>query len=240
MKKQHDLTGKDETIMIPGMTEIRGFHHYFATAPNSINGGRVIRVKQVHGNNILIVGQDIKNRDLFNSSGISNNGYDAIITDQSGIVLEVRTADCLPILIVDPKVRIIAAIHAGWRGSLLNLAEKVVMKMEGLFGTDPEDLCVGFGPSIGPCCYEVGDDILDPVRERYQDCMDIISNREDGKGMFNLEGFNRKELLALGIREERIFSVNICTSCHPIRLPSFRRDGRVEASIYAGIMIETV
>lgn len=235
---RRDMMDQEEMIRIPGLSSIGGFYHYFTTRPENINGNRVIRVKQVHGDNILFIGRDVRDWDLFINSRIFDNGHDAIITDHKGIILEIRTADCLPILIIDPNKRAIAAIHAGWRGSLLNLTGKVVMKMKEAFRSKEEDLFVGFGPSIGPCCYEVGSDLLGPAREKYPDWIDIIEEKGEGKGMFNLPGFNKRQLLALGVRDDRIFSLSLCTSCSPVRLPSYRRDGKVDKNIYAGIMIE--
>lgn len=231
---------EEENIRLQGLSDVDGFYHHFTIRPDMMDRKKVIRVKQVHSDNILVVDRKTFDLDLFRNSRIFNNGYDALITNQDDIILEIRTADCLPILIIDPDNRAIAAVHAGWRGSLLNLPVKVVMKMKEFFGSKEEELIVGFGPSIGPCCYEVGDDVLEPIRERHPKWKDIIEERDKGKGMFNLEGLNRRQLLNLGIREERTFSVNLCTSCHPVRLPSYRRDGKVVGNIYSGIMMETV
>lgn len=231
---------KEEAIRLPGLSGIEGFYHHFTTKPDAADGKKIIRVKQVHGDNILVIDRETFDWSLFRNSRIFNNGYDALITNQENIVLEVRTADCLPILIIDTGSRVVAAVHAGWRGSLLNLAVKVVMEMKVLFGSKEEELMVGFGPSIGPCCYEVGEDVLGPVKKRHPEWKDIIEERDEGRGMFNLEGFNKRQFLDLGVREERIFSVDLCTSCHPVRLPSYRRDGKVEGNIYSGIMIKTV
>lgn len=238
MRIQHDLIDKEGIIRIPGFSSLGGFYHYSTTRPDSINGKRVIRVKQIHSDNILVIDHDIGNWELFINSRTFDNGYDALITDQNGVVLEIRTADCLPILIIDPNKRIIAAVHAGWRGSLLNLAEKVIIKMKDIFGSNEKDLFIGFGPCIRPCCYEVGIDVLEPVRKRYPDWTDVIEERGEGKGMFDLEGFNKRLLLAIGVRDDRISSINLCTSCYPARLPSYRRDGLVKANIHTGIMIE--
>ncbi|MEK7871359.1 MAG: peptidoglycan editing factor PgeF [Nitrospirota bacterium] len=231
---------EEETIRLKGLSDVDGFYHHFTIRPDMMNRKKVVRVKQVHSDNILVVDRRTFDLDLFRNSRIFNNGYDALITNQDDIILEIRTADCLPILIIDPHNRAIAAVHAGWRGSLLNLPVKVVQKMKEFFGSREEELIVGFGPSIGPCCYDVGDDVLEPIRERHPKWTDIIEERDKGKRMLNLEGLNRRQLLDLGIREERTFSVNLCTSCHPVRLPSYRRDGKVIGNIYSGIMMETV
>lgn len=247
---RHNVTGKNGMTRIPGFSNIDGFNHYITTSPTfflphlggedkrGVVENRIIRVRQTHGDNILIINQDIKEWDLFINSGIFDNGYDALITNQKGVILEIRTADCLPMLIIDPNNRIIAAVHAGWRGSLLNLAKKAVNKMKELFGSNEEDLFIGFGPSIGPCCYEVGSDVLRPARKRYPEWTDIIEERGEGKGMFNLQEFNKRQLVALGVRNDRIFSANLCTSCNPDLFPSYRRDGKVDMNIYSGIMIE--
>ncbi len=92
---------------------------------------------------------------------------DALLTDQDGILLSVRTADCLPILVVDPTHRAVAAVHAGWRGTLQCIPEKVVAEMRRLFGSNPRELLAAIGPSIRACCYEVGEEVVDAFCGRF-------------------------------------------------------------------------
>ena len=94
---------------------------------------------------------------------------DASITNRPGLLLAIQTADCVPILLVDPKKRAIAAIHAGWRGTLARIAAKTIGKMQMHFGTNPRDLLAAIGPSIGPCCYEVGTEVATQFLSQFAD-----------------------------------------------------------------------
>jgi hypothetical protein len=100
-------------------------------------------------------------------SGLAQPDGDALLTDQVGIMLEVRTADCLPVLLVDPKRRVVAAVHAGWRGALARIVEKTVGEMRRLYGSDPGSILAVLGPSIRVCCYEVGQEVEDAFQGRF-------------------------------------------------------------------------
>jgi len=91
--------------------------------------------------------------------GIAQPEGDALLTDQAGVLLSVRTADCLPLLLVDPKRQAVAAVHAGWRGALGRIIEKTVGEMRRVHGSSPSSLLAVLGPSIRACCYEVGEDV---------------------------------------------------------------------------------
>ncbi len=111
--------------------------------------------KQVHGSQVLFV----------TKPGVAGQG-DALITNQPGILIGVKTADCLPVLMVDLSHKAIAAVHCGWRGTAQNILLKTIARMNGLFGTRPADLLVAMGPAIGPCCFEVNVHSLFHVQER--------------------------------------------------------------------------
>ena len=149
---------------------------------------------------------------------------DALVTDRRGILLIIKTADCLPILIVDPQRRAVAAVHCGWRGTLKGVVGKTLRTIEQSFGSDLTSLFVALGPCIDKACYEVGED----VREKFagQDLPSGIFNRHPSKRekyLFDLRGANLAQILAAGVPEENIFSVDICTHCEK-DLFSFRRD----------------
>jgi YfiH family protein len=149
---------------------------------------------------------------------------DALVTRLPGLLLIIKTADCLPVLLVDEKTRVIAAVHCGWKGTRLKVLEKAVRGMLERYGVDPSFLLAAFGPSIGGGCYEVGEN----VRNLYAgggfpgSLFTSIPNRPE-KYLFDLRAAARLQLLSLGIKEESIFSVGICTHCDPA-YPSYRRD----------------
>ena len=100
-------------------------------------------------------------------SGLARHEGDALLTEEAGIMLEVRTADCLPVLLVDTKRRAVAAVHAGWQGALARIVEKTVGEMRRLYGSDPRDMLAVLGPSIRVCCYEVGQEVEDAFQGRF-------------------------------------------------------------------------
>jgi polyphenol oxidase len=155
---------------------------------------------------------------------------DAIITSNPGIYLAIKTADCLPILLLDPVRRIAGAIHAGWRGTVLRITRKVVRMMSSRYGTNPTDLVVGLGPTIGPCCYEVDEAVLVPFRQAYPRAEQFIIRSKSGDGSkkslrLDLVGANRFELTQEGVPLANIHSTERCTACNSALFFSYRRDG---------------
>ncbi len=190
----------------------------------NIDPARIATCRQVHGDTIRVV-------DLLPESAPQ---ADAILATRPGIFPAVKTADCLPILLLDPAHGVSAAVHAGWRGSVLRITRKVVQFMESRFRTDPSDLVAALGPAIGPCCYEVDETVLAPFRMSVPaaDRFITVVRAYDPAAMSHVEsrrldlvGVNRFELTDCGVQEERIYSTNLCTACHPELFFSHRRDG---------------
>jgi len=151
--------------------------------------------------------------------------FDAIVTDRPGTALCVKTADCVPVLLADPVRQIIGAVHAGWKGTVLHIAEKTVKEMVRRFGTCPSDLFAFIGPSIGSCCYEVDAAVHqsmshDPDREVF-----LQGGRPGGRWMLDLSLANRLQLLHAGLLSERIRMTDFCTACHPALFFSHRAQG---------------
>jgi YfiH family protein len=149
---------------------------------------------------------------------------DALVTERPGNLLIIKTADCLPVLVVDPQKRVVAAVHCGWRGTLKNVIGKTIRMIAQNFGSDLSYLRVALGPCIDKSCYEVGED----VRERFEH--HGISNgnfdrhpTKREKYLFDLRGANRAQILSMGVPREQIFSVDLCTYCEN-DLFSYRRD----------------
>jgi YfiH family protein len=162
---------------------------------------------------------------------------DALITSTPGLFLVVKTADCLPVLVVDESRRIVAAVHCGWRGTGKRILEKVVGRLRDRNGSDPAGLLAALGPCIGPECYEVGPE----VRERFAtagfpDDLFRLNPAVAGKYFLDLRGANGLELRSAGLRPENILSLDACTKCRP-ELLSYRRDGKTEGRMYAFIGI---
>jgi hypothetical protein len=184
---------------------------------------------------------------------------DGQFTDQSGFLLAIQTADCIPVLVTDRKRRVVAAFHAGWRGTVKRIVESGVGTMRLAFGSKPEDLIAAIGPGIGLCCYAVGEEVLsefesqfsyarelfkevfnsDPVRKKYP--MLFLTKRAPGHSPIgpslhvDLVEANRRQLLAAGLKPESIQIIGGCTQCHTDLFFSHRashgRTGRMMAVI---------
>ncbi len=126
------------------------------------DAGGLATAKQIHSDHVLLATQP----------GHLGPG-DAIISKQPGVTVAVRTADCLPILIVDSRTRAVAAVHAGWRGVVAEIAPKAVEAMRLEFGSRPEDLEIVIGPGIGPCCFEVGPEVATQFRPFFPERNDL-------------------------------------------------------------------
>ena len=168
-----------------------------------------LTVKQVHGDNILMIDDP-----AFIFHSCKPFEYDCIITNRPGLAIGVKTADCVPILLVDHVKRVIGVIHAGWRGTVLNIAAKAVAQFQMSFSSKTQDLLAAIGPAIGPCCYQVDRQVYDAVsadvRNLYfQPC------KEKNRWMFDLPFLNRQQLIAAGMLSEKIDMSGLCTSCLP-------------------------
>lgn len=144
---------------------------------------------------------------------------DALITNVEGVMLTILTADCVPVLLYDTKKNVVAAIHAGWKGTQAQIVSKTVKKMVDIFGSNPQEILAGIAPSIGPCCYEVGDD----VAKHFFETPEAFTKQGD-KYMLNLPYLNQKQLLDSGLREANIMMSHICTACDIERFFSYRKE----------------
>jgi polyphenol oxidase len=184
---------------------------------------------------------------------------DALITQTPRLLLAVQTADCIPILLADPRNRVVAAIHAGWRGTLKRIAEKTVGRMRMVFGTEPTEIMAALGPGIGRCCYEVGADVVkeyagqfDRAREWFVGPFDALTSGEDPnplpwlsmrppghpapepRAFLDLRAANRAILESAGLLARNISASGLCTSCRTDLFFSYRRGkatGRLMAAI---------
>lgn len=156
-----------------------------------------------------------------NERGTRIKGVDGLITNTRGIPLMLRFADCVPILLYDPMHRAIGIAHAGWRGTVAHVLTKTVNEMRAAFGTNPRDLIACIGPSIGPCCYEIGADVQEKVERAYPDTYELLLHK-NGSTHLNLWQANASQLRALGV--EQIEIAKVCTADHTHDFYSWRRE----------------
>ncbi len=146
---------------------------------------------------------------------------DGLMTDKPGLLLGVLTADCTPVLVADRKRKVVAAFHAGWRGTVKRVVENGIERMRLEFGSQPEDLVAAIGPSIGPCCYEVGEDVLSEFTSQFAYAPELFREVYDldsttGPGLYlDVGGANRRQLLDAGLNSHNISMVGGCTRCQP-------------------------
>jgi YfiH family protein len=152
-------------------------------------------------------------------SGILGQG-DAVLENTPGSVVAVKTADCIPILLVDERRRAVAAVHAGWRGTAAGIAAGAVGAMRQRFGTEAGDLHAAIGPGIGQCCYEVGPEVAAQFGGQ-------------GRAHLDLAGINLRQLLDSGVTPQRIYASNLCTMCRAGEFHSFRRDGEAAGRLFS-------
>lgn len=200
-----------------GLENISWIEHGFGTRHDGVwtPPERTARLHQVHANGVI------------HATGPGDHGDgDALITATAGVWLEIRTADCVPLLLADPVRRIVAAIHAGWRGTAAAISRITVETMCGEWASKPEDLQVAIGPCIAACCFEVGEEVVGQLPG---------SVTHSGKQpRVDLVDANRRQLVQAGVSAKRIESLDLCTVCDPDRFHSFRRDrgnGRMIAAI---------
>jgi YfiH family protein len=152
-----------------------------------------------------------------------------MVSRTPGAWLAIRTADCIPILMADPRTRAIAAVHAGWRGTAARVAARAVSELARQFASRPQDLVAAVGPSIGACCYQVGAEVLEAFRAAGAEESEIrewfAAERGGNRLRLDVAGANRDQLLAAGMSEARVAVCGLCTRCHPEVFHSYRRDG---------------
>ncbi len=177
--------------------------------------GDTATLKQIHSSDVLAV-QSLCTGEL--GSG------DALVTGERGVRLSIRTADCVPLLFADPVRRAVAATHAGWRGTAAGISRRTVERMIGDYGCVAADIRVAIGPSIGPCCYEVSEDVAVQFSGYAPGC---------GKTMLDLVEINLAQLVEAGVHE--IDAMRLCTRCDAQRFHSFRRDAESSGRMHAVI-----
>ena len=163
---------------------------------------------------------------------------DALVTDLPGICLCVQTADCVPVLLFDPRKQVIAAIHAGWRGTVKKIVNAAIEKMKNNYGSFPENLLALIGPSIGPGVYEVGDEVVREANKNIPNAEKTFHKNKAGNYHFNLWEANRQLLLKCGLSPENIEVTEECSFTQSERYFSARREGIHTGRMVSGIMLK--
>ena len=159
---------------------------------------------QVHGDTVKIAASA-------DDAAASEDRADAIVSDLEGILVGVKTADCVPVLLADPTTGAYAAVHAGWRGTVQSIASKAVRAMKEHYGTQPADLVSAIGPGAGRMRYEVGPEVVSAFAETFSVSEAFFTPTRDGHALIDLRSANHRQLLDCGLRAENIYSAPFCT-----------------------------
>jgi len=191
--------------------------------------------EQTHSGNVAVISEEQRGKGhTCHENSVSNS--DAMVTDVKNICVAILVADCVPIIFFDPQRRVIGVAHAGWRGTVRSVAANTVNTMVKRFGSLPEDITVGIGPSIGPCCYKVGPEVLSQVRAIFKTAPDFIKNESrDGTGYLDLWSLNSMQLLNEGVLEKNIDIARICTAHNQQDFFSYRANMGETGRFGAGI-----
>lgn len=226
-------TGSGRRIEMPILAAVPQLAHGFTVRGNDARAtvravagdAPLVSLHQVHGSTVRVVPP--APRDGGRPDG------DALVTGTAGLALGVWVADCVPILICDPRSRAVAAVHAGWRGTVAGILGAAIGTLRERFGSRPADLRVALGPAIGVCCFEVGDEVVDALLRADPGAGSSV--RRGPRAHIDLYEANRRQALASGVPPGQVQSADLCTVCRPDLLESFRRD-RQSAGRMAGFI----
>ncbi|HUR34305.1 MAG TPA: peptidoglycan editing factor PgeF [Vicinamibacterales bacterium] len=214
-----------------------------------LDGSALVRLHQVHGRTVVVADQDDRRESHSRPNG------DILLGSDSGTAIAVQVADCVPLLIADRRLGVVAAAHAGWRGLALGVPVATVQAMVDTYGSEPRDLVAAIGPAVGACCYEVGPEVRQAFVEggfpgeaigRWflpapapitgnPPMPGLPETRRPGHWYFDGWGAARAQLLAAGLARSEVFSARLCTASHPAVFPSYRRDGHQSGRSAAAI-----
>lgn len=197
-----------------------------------INFSNIVTAQQIHGNEIAVIDR--------NQAGLGKENYqesiagvDSLITNCSQVPLMLFFADCVPILIADPVRGVVGISHAGWKGTVMKIALRTVKKMSEHFQTSPHDCLAAIGPSIGSCCYDVGEQVSHQFQTNFSQWKSFLMPQENNQWKLNLWEANRHQLIEAGVPPQKIFQSNVCTACNTSLFFSYRKEkgltGRIGA-----------
>ena len=186
----------------------------------NIISGEIFILNQVHGNRIYVLEDP-----ALTAEQVAAVEADALITQLIDRPIGVLTADCVPVILYDPKRHLTGVVHAGRKGTQQRILSQTLATLVRVFGSKPADIIVGLGPAIGGCCYEVDAPCLLPFQSQYADWERFTRKSADGKYWLNLLFANKLDALSGGVESKNIFDLGECTACHQERWFSYRKEG---------------
>lgn len=209
------------------------YRRFFAAI--GVEGGRLAMTNQIHGGAVRTVTTADLKADPYDKVTYEADG---LMTDLPGVALVIYSADCIPILFYDPERRVIAAVHAGWRGTAAGIATAAVARMKDVYGCRPENILAAIGPGIGPDCFETHEDVPNAMTAALSTAvLQHIKIKENGKFSVDLKGVNAMRLEQAGLDPAHIAVSQVCTACDQERFWSHRRQGTSRGSMAAAIQL---
>ena len=195
--------------------------------------------RQIHSGTVTIVTEHMRGYGAVDfNTAIEET--DAMVTAVPGLCLAVLTADCVPVLLFDPRKQVVAAVHAGWRGCVKLIAWKTAEILQHEFNCQPTDILAGIGPSIGPCHYEIGPEVISQVEDTFGSTDGYVTDESaDGKGYFDLWEANKRQIMETGVPPQNIEIAQICTYCKAHQFFSARHQKGRTGRFGTGIMLST-
>jgi YfiH family protein len=185
---------------------------------------------QVHGADVRVVQTAEEAKPAENQLG-ETIFCDVIVSNAEGVLAAVKTADCVPILLGDPVSGAFAAVHAGWRGTLAGAVVVGVERLAKEYDAKPENLRIAIGASAGPCCYEVGSEVIEAFTKQFADGEKLFTETRPGHAMVDLLKANRDQLTSAGVLPERIHTAPICTMCRTDLFFSYRKEKSLHGKV---------
>ena len=209
------------------------YRRFFAAI--GADGKKLAMTNQVHGGRVRVVTSADWKDDPYQRPDYEADG---LMTDTPGVVLLIYSADCIPILLYDPVRRVIAATHAGWRGTAAGIAAAAVERMKEIYECRPQDILAAIGPGIGPCCFETHEDVPNAMMAAVSSAaLPYVKVLENGKFTLDLKGINAQLLTRAGLEKEHIAVCQDCTACMREKYWSHRRMGTNRGSMAAAIQL---
>lgn len=191
------------------------------------NVNEVMYLKQIHSDEVYVY--NLGDKELKNKEG------DAIITNERDVIVGSFTADCVPVILVDNKKKVVASIHSGWKGTFNSITKKTVQKLVEEFDTDVKNIKVYIGPHIRQCCYEISEDL----KEKFIDKMNLQKDKLFNGRKLNLEMCIENDLIKCGVIERNIFTLPLCTYCEKdIKLHSYRKTNGTYGRLFSFAFIK--
>ena len=185
---------------------------------------------QIHGAEVRVVKSEAEAKPK--SGVLGDDVYcDALVSNIPRVLLAVKTADCVPILLGDPKTGAFAAVHAGWRGTSSSIALSAIKQLGLEYGTDAADLRAAIGPAANVCCYEVGNEVINVFKEHFPESEKLFVPTRDGHARVDLQQANRDQLISAGVAADRIQTVPLCTMDRTDLFFSYRREKRLHGRV---------